>query len=140
MNAKSAGDNQMTWEEFCYQHIETGFFDHDDREKTVLAMRRLVERVPSEVLESLDVLFFAPSQHIYGQVFPAGGHIGASLLYLSPDLEGLPQEEVDFTVAHEVAHAFLGHDNYVKNGPEIENQADALAVEWGFILPERRKK
>jgi Zn-dependent peptidase ImmA (M78 family) len=130
----------MNWQECCYAYLETGWFDHDDRDKTVVAMRHLIERVPYQVFNDLDVLVFAPSQHKFGQIYPFGGVQAKTLIYLSPDLESQPQEEVDFTIAHEFAHAYLGHEQAARNASTIEDEADALAVSWGFILPERRKE
>ena len=46
---------------------------------------------------------FAPSAAIFGRVFPKEVTPGGVFLYLSPRLEALPQEEVDFTVAHDRA-------------------------------------
>ena len=132
----------MTWEEFSYQFIETGWFDYDDRVKTLAAIRRVCERVPAETLEDLNVAVFAPSQHIFGQAYPAMGPVMSSktLIYLSPDLEKQTQDDADFTVAHEFAHAVLGHGaDWTKNGPGIEDEADELTVKWGFILPHRRQ-
>lgn len=127
----------MAWDEFCYDFMDEIFFD-DAREKTALAMRHLFERVPSDVLNDLDVRVFAPSQHIYGQVYPAA--FNKPMIYLSPVLENQPQDEVDFTVAHEFAHAVLGHSDYLKTSFASEDEADFLAVSWGFTVPDRRKK
>jgi hypothetical protein len=116
--------------------IETGWVDHEDRKKTVKGILSL-EQVPDEVFDDLNVTFFAPSQHKFGEVYP--DLPSGILIYLSPDLEQQPQEEVNFTIAHELAHAFLGHQHIKRNTPSIEDEADALAVKWGFILPERRR-
>lgn len=79
------------------------------------------------------------------------------LLYLSPRLEAKPQNEVDFTVAHEFAHVSLGHqqpgatrvppDTVVQSHEDVpsEQDADRLAESWGFALPkvgrrQRKKK
>ena len=42
--------------------------------------------------------------------------------------------DVDSTIAHELAHAWLGHveTGYVDHPDRDEIAADALAVEWGF--------
>jgi hypothetical protein len=61
------------------------------------------------------------------------------MIYLSPTLEQESQEEVDFTVAHEFAQAYLGHNQTVANPESIEDDADALVVSWGFVVPQRRK-
>jgi hypothetical protein len=126
------------WDGFTYDFMDAIFFD-GAREKTALAMRHLFERMPSDLLNDLagNVRVFAPSQHCYGQVFPAG--FREPMIYLSPVLENQPQAEVDFTVAHEFAHAVLGHTDYLKTASTSEDDADALAASWGFTVPERRK-
>ncbi len=51
------------------------------------------------------------------------------------------QADVDFTIAHEIAHAFLGHKTPVlglissEEYEQQEMQADELAIEWGFGRP-----
>jgi hypothetical protein len=133
-------DDSVDWESFGIQYMEDGYSDWEDRIKTAEAMKRLCERVPSEVFEHhYDVTFFAPAPWKNGQVYPRGFGGSNAVIYLSPTLEGLPQEEVDFIVAHEFAHANLGHDNYFGNIDSIEDEADALAAKWGFVVPERRK-
>lgn len=37
-----------------------------------------------------------------------------------------------FTVAHEIAHAFLKHKLFWESTLEQEDEADALATKWGF--------
>ncbi len=127
------------WEDFQYQFLETGWFDHDDRVKTVEAMRKLSERMPVAVYDALPILLVvAPSQHVLGQVYPEP--LCGVVVYLSPQLESMVQEEVDFTVAHEFAHVHLGHRAMLENPPTLEDDADNLVQAWGFTVPERRKK
>jgi hypothetical protein len=51
------------------------------------------------------------------------------------------QEEKMYVVAHEIAHYILGHhfDNFTK-GQDIEQEADNLAEQWGFTVPQTRKE
>ena len=58
------------------------------------------------------------------------------VVWLSPELEKKPQSYVNFVVAHEIAHWYLGHvtrkqyhgvPNY-----QTELTADGLARAWGF--------
>jgi hypothetical protein len=139
------------WLEFRYQYIETGWFDYD-RHKTIAAMQRLSERVPSDVLDSLPPLtVFAPSRALLGHVLPCG--TGDSIfVYLAPRLEMKSQREVDFTVAHEFAHIVLRHykpcatthtpDVAVRSHADApsEQDADGLAVSWGFDKPTARRE
>jgi hypothetical protein len=106
----------------------------------------LLRRIPLEHLTRLPLYtkFFAPSPGLLGIVERDYGRkpreVGVRI-YLAPILEGLPQEVVDFTVAHEVAHAVLGHWKFanplkafvLRNGvPVRELDADKLARKWGF--------
>jgi hypothetical protein len=135
------------WIDFRYQYIETGWFDYD-RSQTIEAMQKLAELIPDDVLESLPPLVvFAPSAAKLGEVKPFG--LGDRLLiYLSPRLEALAQEEVDFTVAHEFAHVALGHYKSVvgtiphdavwekhEDAP-TERDTDHLIESWGVARPE----
>src|SRR6266566_9083152 len=129
----------MTLDEMAYQFFDTGWFDPNDRPKTALAMQHLIERVPDDVFNTLDVLVFAPSPNIYGQVYP-GTLSSKTFIYLAPSLEEQSQQEVDFTVAHEFAHAYLNHEQAARNPSAIEDDADALVETWGFTIPARRNK
>ncbi len=126
---------RVTFEEIWDRFVDHRWFD-DDRTQTIVALQVLAERVPEDVLDSLDVLFFALSTWKNGQACPSSPK---SLVYLSPSLETMAQEEANFVVAHEVAHMYLGHDDYMTNDQTIEEQADALVVKWGYTVPERRR-
>jgi hypothetical protein len=68
--------------------------------------------------------------------------IERNLIVLSNELCGRPIEDAMWTVAHELAHLYLGH---VEPGKKLdmralEPDADRLAVSWGFELPEWRRK
>jgi len=74
-----------------------------------------------------------------------------AFIYLAPSLERQSQAQVDFTVAHEFAHALLRHHLPGKDGlttKELragylnwnpEEAVNKLALEWGFTLPAYRK-
>jgi hypothetical protein len=134
---KTLNDENERLENFHDRYFETGFFDHEERPKTVLAMEKLAT---IEELDDLDVIVLAPAAWKYGQVYP-GLSVPKILVYLSPTLEEQPQAEVDFTVAQEFAHAYLRHDQYALNtlDRKIEDEADALVMKWGFTIPARRK-
>ena len=42
-------------------------------------------------------------------------------------------KDFDATIAHEIAHAWLGHDRIGEIPEDCEPQAAALAREWGFL-------
>jgi hypothetical protein len=87
--------------------------------------------------------------------------IERDLIVLSNELCGQPIEDAMFTVAHELAHLYLGHVEHGRRNtvalpgkvtPEemyetvsraaapAEADADRLAVSWGFELPEWRRR
>jgi IrrE N-terminal-like domain len=129
----------VTEEEINYKFFYTDWFDPGDRPKTAIAMLNLIRILDEdEVFDELDVTVFAPSPEIFGQLHP-GRLCSKFFIYLSPVLEEQTQEQVNFTVAHEFAHACLSHEQYVLNPGTIEKDADALVAKWGFVIPERRK-
>ncbi len=147
---------KVSWTKFMYDHIETGWVD-DDRRKTLRAMRHVWEQMPAADLERIpeNTLVFAPSSSKLGQVYPRYNppvERKGVLIYLSPKLENQSQAEVDTTVAHELAHAILGH--LTCNDYELEPsrplvsqaddpseiEADKLIVSWGFTPGYKRRQ
>ena len=119
------------------------------------AFGALCEHLTDEIINKLPrVVVFAPSPGANGKclsLIPAHGGDDA-FIYLAPSLERHPQADVDFTVAHEFAHALLRHhlpentklsESEVKEGYlyfNSEKAADELVLDWGFELPPRRKR
>lgn len=67
-------------------------------------------------------------------------HPGGQLLYFSPLLFDKSTEQLRFTIAHEIAHAVLGHtpdssQNARAKAERQEQDADELAQRWGFKRP-----
>jgi hypothetical protein len=52
--------------------------------------------------------------------------------YLIVLLDDKPSSEFAAIIAHEIAHAWLGHNYFEEQGPELENEAAAVAQSWGF--------
>jgi len=125
----------MNIEEIEYEYMDPLWFDTDDRPKTAQAMRNLADRVPDEAL--LRATVFAPAAWKNGHLYPKSDSV---IVYLAPHIEELEQDEVDFIVAHEFAHVYLRHEQPALNDATIEDAADALVAEWGFIIPKRRLK
>lgn len=146
-------DREEDWGVFCDRFIDATWFDLG-RNKTLVAMRKIWERVPQHDLEKLPsfLIVFAPFTGNLGEVFPLAlfdrnEAPRGVLIYLSPGLEKKRQEEVDSVVAHEFSHAVLGcyRSDYTSSsicpqGVELKNpgdrpserDADALARRWGF--------
>jgi hypothetical protein len=146
----------MTTDAFFDSFTDSSYFDRDARPKAVKALMRLAERIPDErINEWPRIVVFAPNPNDYGsciRLMPSESDADDAFIYLAPSLELMPQEEADFYVAHEFAHAALKHhweddmhlsDEEVKGGYlnwNSEIAADRLAQEWGFTIPESRKR
>ena len=138
-------DHDAKWESFKTQFNLVDWFDHEHTSahtsKTALALMKLSERIPDDVLNSLRArllqIFVDDS---VTQTEPAG-YFGSGPpfpgIHLSRHLENEPQEVVDYTVAL----LFLSvHDRHyeLKN----ESRADAIRAirertlrEWGYVKP-----
>jgi predicted metal-dependent peptidase len=70
--------------------------------------------------------------------FPVSLAVG-KILYFSPLLFDASQEQIRFTIAHEIAHVVLRHlddsPNARDTGERQERDADAFAEQWGFKRP-----
>lgn len=147
----------ITPDAFLDTFTDSVYCDLQVRPKTAKALIRLSERIPENVLNGLPrIVVFAPNPHDYGLCIPlmAGDPEGAdAFIYLAPSLERQSQDDVDFTVAHEFAHAALRHHEpeklmtfsadeakkgYLERNSEVG--ADQLVAEWGYTIPERRKR
>jgi hypothetical protein len=67
--------------------------------------------------------------------------LGEVIIYLSPSLLNSPQDQIDGSIAYELAHLVLDHAKHQRSGDarvvglEDETEADRLATSWGFIVP-----
>lgn len=142
------------WQNARYDLVETGWFDLENRPKSLRAVEKIVGRISDEELETLTekvTIVFAPSPYIDGEVLPLFASAatpktvpelpaGVSwdnaedrktcFVYLAPHLERKSQPYVDSVVAHEFAHVLL----HPFQGPSagIEAEADAKIQRWGF--------
>lgn len=97
-----------------------------------------IMRLPRDVMQfALDrCCFISLGRGVQGITLP--GRIGTDeagrdentwIIVLSDDLAF---HEAESTVAHEIAHAFLGHDRLDDMPEDCEVQASTLAQSWGF--------
>lgn len=130
------------WEGIRYSLVETGFFDLEARPKTLKAVRRVLERMSHDEIETLEekvCIIFAPAPSKHGEVFPFVLHASPPnvaegdtvMVYLSPEIEKRSQKYVESVVAHEFAHVLL-HPFDDTHPPSIEREADEKVQEWGF--------
>ena len=123
-----------------------------DRMQTLEALKHLWERMPAEEMEELPAmtLVLAVGTELDGACVPrplvlnprvedAGDPAYALgllvkesvLIFLDARLEGRPQEEVDWVVAHEFAHALRMREPE-QQGLAAEQEVDQLVQTWGF--------
>lgn len=129
------------WEVIHYSLVESGYFDFEARPKTLNAIRRVVERMSSDELDTLQdrtSIIFAPAVGKHAEVYPFvpiplvnDVQTHTVMVYLSPEVERRSQEYVQLVVAHEFAHVLL-HPFDGSASPSIERQADEKVREWGF--------
>ena len=128
-------------------------FDDDERPKLITALETLSTRIPAHI-RLPRIVIFAAAPWKRGQAMPLiSSHSDEGddcLIYFSPTLEDQSQEDVDFTVAHEVAHVTLRHHvnmvlregesgkSYLEQRAEVE--ADRLVVAWGYSVPAYRRR
>lgn len=126
-----------------------------DRMQTLEALKHLWERMPAEEMEELPAmtLVLAVGTELDGACVPrplvlnprvedAGDPAYALgllvkesvLIFLDARLEGRPQEEVDWVVAHEFAHALRMREPE-QQGLAAEQEVDQLVQTWGFTPP-----
>lgn len=148
---------EMTPDAFLDSFTDSMYCDLQARPKTARALIKLAERIPDGIANDLPrIVVFAPNPDDYGSCIPlmTGDHDSAdAFIYLAPSLERHSQRDVDFTVAHEFAHAALRHHEpeklmtfsieEAKKGYlhwDSELAADQLVTEWGYEIPECRKR
>jgi len=129
------------WNEIHYDLIGGGFFDCEERPKTLKAVRRVVERMSVGELDTLQgrvSIVFAPAPGKQGEIYPflnslisVGQELHSTMVYLSPELERRNQRYVISVVAHEFAHVLL-HSFDSPAAPSIEREADEKVRSWGL--------
>ena len=147
----------MTPDAFLDSFTDSIYCDLDVRPKTAKALIKLSERISNNIVNDLPrIVVFAPNPDDYGSclpLMPSDSTCGDALIYLAPSLERQSQTDVDFTVAHEFAHASLRHHKpenlmsfsmdeakkgYLNWNSEVA--ADELVAAWGYEIPKRRQR
>ncbi len=129
--------------EFWWGDASSESFDEGEGEKRVYStFQQVLLTLPEEDFELFleqRPLVLCQSK-IRGKVFrrliavpPGAKEMQVNFIWLSPTVSRLSENNLANTVAHEIAHLVLGHQN-IKDRPrsEIEAEADALSVRWGF--------
>ena len=115
---------------------------YGDDEGTRQLIARVVLQLPSDVAEfTLDrCRFLSIGESCYGMTLP--GRIGTHwlddnssnvwLILLVENLDRLPGEDARSIIAHEIAHAWLGHDRTAPESEDFRTDAARLTQQWGF--------
>jgi hypothetical protein len=146
----------VTLDVFIDQYTDPRWCDLDARPKVAKAFQSLSDHLPDKIFNGCPrICFFAPAPGMFGLctvLMPSAPSGEDAFIYLAPSLERESQAQVDFTVAHEFAHALLrhhlpGNDRLTTEELKVgylnwnsERAADKLALEWGFTLPAYRKQ
>ena len=130
------------WGEVSYQLIETGFVDWTARDKTVDSIKRVTDKIPDEDLERLldrIGIIFAPaaSKEISIKCFPGSlepFQKGKLMIYFPPEIEKLPDNQIDTVIATEFARVTLGKkddDGYYVL-PTTTTEVPSVIKNWGI--------
>ncbi|HAJ27073.1 MAG TPA: hypothetical protein DCG53_07490 [Syntrophus sp. (in: bacteria)] len=79
--------------------------------------------------------FCVPAWFILQQSEEICTSISIHLIVLSPGIVERPRRSAVYTIAHELAHAYLGHSYFVNSDEEAkenEIKADQQVIKWGF--------
>lgn len=117
------------------------FAERNKGKKRMSALYQVLTTLPEndyQELKSLNcICYYLPSDNTLGSVrdLPTT----ATYIYLSAKLEDMTGDWIKYVVAHEFAHARLGHINRPsphKSTEIIEEEADLKAAQWGFKRPQ----
>jgi hypothetical protein len=117
-----------------------------------LYMREMVCKtllfLPPEMIQHIcsSVWFISSQEDAWALTFRGSDVHGAHLIFLSDELFTATEEQITYTILHEVGHVILNHRNslggYIQTDSEIkqqEREADKFAkkylpdtVEWGY--------
>jgi len=109
-------------------------------------VRRVLFKLPMDALERIATEqpdFFAPYPTFSGRTFRNEVPIRHLVVYLSPQLLDQPQDDIEGTIAHELAHVVAQYEEVDNIRTEDarasaladEKGADVLAESWGFRVP-----
>jgi len=120
-------------------------FDYGNERRVHLAFRHVLLALPDKdfehFMEQRPLLLCLPQ--LLGKTFrrlfpipPGAEPIKVNFIYLSPNIDRWSEKNLVNTIAHEIAHLVLGHQDIrdAKHKPrsETEAEADALSKKWGF--------
>lgn len=97
---------------------------------------------PDEISQNIAITtwFMGSFDDAYAYAFSGNDLKDQHLIFLSDDLLNQSDEQIQFTIAHEIGHIFSGHKNsvqYKQSKDEIrkqEKEADEFANQYGFLV------
>ena len=123
------------------EQVANDLLYYSDNETIRVLIIATICRLPDEVAEfALDRCNFVSIGEEgtgYGIVLPGriGVHPGerrSKNIWIIVLAENLPDEDSHSIIAHEIAHAWLGHDRVGEIPEDCETQASDLVRQWGF--------
>ncbi len=109
-------------------------------------LRHVLSAIPLTELQALmkrEITIFAPDPGMPGRTMRLQPWFcDGFFVYLSPALLKEGEARIRYVIAHELAHAFFGHEETPcrdarEEAKRGEEQADKKAKEWGFENPEK---
>ena len=105
-----------------------------------LSVCRTLTKMPDEIVEFVtgNCWFLGSMEDAYAFTFTGNDLKNQHLIFLSDDLLNQEEEQVEFSIAHEIGHVMLKHRNstLVKQTKEEikkqESEADLFAQQHGF--------
>jgi hypothetical protein len=99
--------------------IEVGWINPEGTKLRLRALHTIHEQMDKDSQRSMPpMIIFAPSFGTGGQTMRRDMPTNSVFVYLAPSLEYEWQANVDFIVAHELAHVVLGHGKLRQQKPE----------------------
>lgn len=144
----------MTQEEIYEEFQFHGDGSHDDGFDMKQLCAEVISRLPEDVqrwlLFDTNHVFLCVSEPANGMIFhmsvptprtdPPKACQELRLIYLAENSPQKPREDVIYTIAHEIAHSWLGDIGLLNadKAHEIEQSADDQVTAWGFEVPKDR--
>lgn len=127
----------MKFEEAHYSLQAVYYGDHPEVEQALVTAYMSLPPVVQEFVLS-ETRILSVGRQAFGQTFPS--RIVHDRPWLVVLFEGVESDELPALIAHEIAHAWLGHDGWrgvsdAASFRQIETAAADQAKAWGFTGP-----
>lgn len=107
-------------------------------EKMKRAVCRTLAKMPEDVIDHItsDCWFLGSTPDAWAFTFSGNDLVSKHLIFLSDDLLRASDDQIEYSIAHEIGHVILGHRNAVtapQTNGEIkrqEREADEFAIKY----------